>query len=244
MTAVFDYKKTDAKQRRKKIMKENIREENTMSKYYMVAEMTMEDGTVVLSDKFNHIKDAQGNIIHDRVLDMDYAELYEEYQYTNCILCAYEIKDFVEEYFKKKLNLDSVSEMDSFKFIFVNTETDEYSHYLEMNPIVKYIDDEITLHEYDLTAVIAECINQVNKCKDAILILTRKDQDDWTVQMQISEIREKSEKYYFIQDCNELQVRKDKICGVMVKIKDNCTQYRWLYKNGDVMDISVTKKIK
>ena len=30
--------------------------ENTMSKYYMVAEMTMEDGTVVLSDKFNHIK--------------------------------------------------------------------------------------------------------------------------------------------------------------------------------------------
>lgn len=26
-------------------MKENMREENTMSKYYMVAEMTMEDGT-------------------------------------------------------------------------------------------------------------------------------------------------------------------------------------------------------
>lgn len=42
-------------------MKENMREENTMSKYYMVAEMTMEDGTV-FSDKFNHIKDAQGII--------------------------------------------------------------------------------------------------------------------------------------------------------------------------------------
>lgn len=224
-------------------MKENMREENTMSKYYMVAKMTMEDGTV-FSDKFNHIKDSQGNIIHDRVLDMDYAELYEEYQYTNCILCAYEIKEFVEEYFKKKLNLDSVSEMDSFKFIFVNTETDEYSHYLEMNPIVKYIDYEITLHEYDLTTAIAECINQVNKCKDAILTLTGKNQDHWTVQMQISEIREKSEKYYFTQDCNELQVRKDKIGGVMVKTKDNYTRCIWQYKNGDVMDISVTKKIK
>lgn len=225
-------------------MKENMREENTMSKYYMVAEMTMEDGTVVFSDKFNHIKDAQGNIIHDRVLDMDYAELYEEYQYTNCIMCAYEIKKFVEDYFKKKLNLDSVSEMDSFKFIFVNTETDEYSHYLEINPIVKYINDEITLHEYDLTTAIAECINQVNKCKDAILTLTGKNQDHWTVQMQISEIREKSEKYYFTQDCNELQVRKDKIGGVMVKTKDNYTRCIWQYKNGDVMDISVTKKIK
>ena len=32
-------------------MKENMREENTMSKYYMVAEMTMEDGTVVLSEQ-------------------------------------------------------------------------------------------------------------------------------------------------------------------------------------------------
>lgn len=210
----------------------------------MVAEMTMEDGTVVFSDKFNHIKDAQGNIIHDRVLDMDYAELYEEYQYTNCIMCAYEIKEFVEEYFKKKLNLDSVSEMDSFKFIFVNTETDEYSHYLVVNPIVKYINDEITLHEYDLTTAIKECINQVNKCKNAILTLTGKNQDYWTVQMKISKIREKSEKYYFTQDCNELQVRKDKIGGVMVKTKDNYTRYIWQYKNGDVMDISVTKKIK
>lgn len=159
-------------------------------------------------------------------------ELYEEYQYTNCILCAYEIKEFVEEYFKKKLNLDSVSE------------TDEYSHFLEINPIVKYINDEITLHEYDLTTAIKECINQVNKCKNAILTLTGKNQDYWTVQMKISKIREKSEKYYFTQDCNELQVRKDKIGGVMVKTKDNYTRYIWQYKNGDVMDISVTKKIK
>lgn len=187
---------------------------------------------------------AQGNIIHERVLDMDYAELYEEYQYTNCILCAYDIKEFVEEYFKKKLNLDSVSEMDSFKFIFVNTETDEYSHYLEVNPIVKYINDEITLHEYDLTTAIEECINQVNKCKNTILTLTGKDQDYWTLQMQISKIMEVSEKYYFKQDFNELQVKKDKIGSVMVKTKDNYTRCIWQYKNGDVMDISVTKKIK
>ncbi len=95
-----------------------------------------------------------------------------------------------------------------------------------------------------MTTAIAECINQVNKCKDAILTLTGKNQDHWTVQMQISEIREKSEKYYFTQDCNELQVRKDKIGGVMVKTKDNYTRCIWQYKNGDVMDISVTKKIK
>ena len=221
-------------------MKENMREENTMSKYYMVAEMTMEDGTVVFSDKFNHIKDAQGNIIHDRVLDMDYAELYKEYQYTNCILYAYEIKEFVEEYFMKKLNLDSVSEMDSFKFIFVNTETEEYSHYLEMSPIIKYIDYDILLHKIDLKSVVADCIDKVDKCKKATLTLTRQDKGHWSILMRISEIRETSKEYYFLEDCNELQIKKEKIGDVMVKIKNNFINYVWLYKTGDVMNISVT----
>lgn len=225
-------------------MRESKREENTMNKYYMVVALTMEDGTVVLSDKFNHIKDAQGNIIHDRVLDMDYEELYEEYQYTNCILCAYEIKEFVEDYFKKKLNLDSVSKMDSFKFIFVNTETDEYSHYLEMSPIIKYIDYDILLHKIDLKSVVADCVDKVDKCKKATLTLTRQDKGHWSILMKISEIRETSKEYYFLEDCNELQIKKEKIGDVMVKIKNNFINYVWLYKNGDVMNISVTVDAK
>lgn len=62
--------------------------------------------------------------------------------------------------------------------------------------------------------------------------------------MKISEIRETSKEYYFLEDCNELHIKKEKIGDVMVKIKNNFINYVWLYKTGDVMNISVTVDAK
>lgn len=206
-----------------------------MAKYSIIAEVTMDNGEIYLSKRFHHIGDDTNNIIHGRMLDMNYDELNKDYEDSNLVIFTNEIKEFVEDYFMEKLNLNSNSDMESFKFIFVDNDTDEYSHYIEMKTNIKYIDYDITVHKIENEEVINKCIENING-KDATMTISKIDGDYPYLKMNIDEIVETSEYYCFKQRNNEFKIEKSKV--KMVRIVDGDTEnYIWYCKNDTIIEI-------